>query len=158
MIALSDRAEEIGLGPAMAEGTAVRTPFGWQRVEALRPGDLVTTMDGGAVPVRDISRREVPWAGSFAPAALSGREGPVLVTPDARVLRRSDRGAEVMVRASDLGEASRPATERFLRYVSLTLDRAHLVSVGGCWMETRAPTPGPVLRPRADVAPIAGAA
>jgi hypothetical protein len=35
-----------------------------------------------------------------------------------------------------------------VRYVDLTLERAHLVRAGGYWVETRAPMPGPVTRQR----------
>lgn len=147
-LALSDRAEDFGPGPALAEGTPLRTPVGWRKVEDLRPGDLVLTADEGPVPLRDISRRELPWAGSYAPSRLEGETGPVLVSQAARVLVRvPGMRHEGLAGACEVGEAATP-TARFLRYIDVSFDRAHLVNAGGHWIETRAPTPGPVSRPR----------
>jgi len=45
--------------PCYAAGTAIRTPRGEMPVEALSPGDLVTTIDGAAKPIRWIGHRQV---------------------------------------------------------------------------------------------------
>jgi hypothetical protein len=46
------------------EGTMIATPDGQKAVETLRPGDLVLTLDGAAMPVRWIGH--APVAGLFA--------------------------------------------------------------------------------------------
>jgi len=156
LLALSDRAEDIGLGPALAEGTPVRTPDGWRSIEELRPGDPVLTADGGAMALRDISRRELPMAGSFAPATLMSETGPVRIAPGARVLVPGpSRGQETLVRAGDLGTSAQVGLDKLVRYFELQLDRAHLIDAGGYWVETRAPAPGPVARPRSSAQPVA---
>jgi len=152
MMALSDRAEDIGFGASLAAGSPVRTPFGWRPVEDLRPGDLVNTADGGAVAVREIARRVLPWSGSFAPVALDAAKGPVHVSPKVRVLVPGNRpGREVLVKSAEISGSAEPPAARFLTYVDPMLDRAHLINVGGLWIETRAPAPGPVTRQSALV-------
>jgi hypothetical protein len=54
--------------PCFAEGTRLRTPRGDVAVEALAPGDLVATAEGGVAPVRWIGRREVACDALARPA------------------------------------------------------------------------------------------
>ncbi len=49
----------INLLICLARGTLVETPYGAQRIERLRVGDLVSTLDDGPQPVRWIGSRKV---------------------------------------------------------------------------------------------------
>ena len=53
------------------EGTLIATPLGEVAIEALKVGDLVTTVEGGAEPVRWIGRRSFPAVGRFAPVVFA---------------------------------------------------------------------------------------
>lgn len=53
-----------------AQGTQIRTPNGDVAVERLNSGDLVSTMDNGAQPVRWIQGRTSPAIDAFAPVAF----------------------------------------------------------------------------------------
>lgn len=50
----------LGVPPCFLPGTRIATPDGETPVEALRPGDLVRTIDHGAQPLLWIGRREEP--------------------------------------------------------------------------------------------------
>jgi hypothetical protein len=83
--------------PCFATGTRIATPSGLRRVEALRPGDLVLTLDGAA-PVVWLGRRAVDcrrhadprevWPVRLAPHALGpgAPARPLLLSPDHAVL------------------------------------------------------------------------
>ncbi|MDJ0640441.1 MAG: Hint domain-containing protein [Paracoccaceae bacterium] len=71
-------------------GTAILTPSGERRVETIRPGDLVVTLDNGPQPVRWIGQKTVPASGVLAPIRfLKGTVGnhrDLLVSPQHRML------------------------------------------------------------------------
>ena len=48
--------------PCFLPGTLILTPLGERRIEDLRPGDLVETMDDGPQPVVDLLRTRIPAA------------------------------------------------------------------------------------------------
>lgn len=86
-----------GLGPAPAarpeclvEGTLVRTPKGDVAVEALRPGDLVVTADGAALPLRWRGSWEGVAQGEWAPILLEagtvGNPRALCVSPNHRLM------------------------------------------------------------------------
>ncbi|WP_051539585.1 Hint domain-containing protein [Sulfitobacter sp. 20_GPM-1509m] len=54
-----------------AEGTLIRTPDGDRAVETLSVGDMVTTLDSGAQPVRWIKGRMVPAIGDMRPVRIA---------------------------------------------------------------------------------------
>ena len=56
--------------PCFTPGTLITTPEGPRRVEEIRVGDLVTTMDHGPQPVRWIGRRTVGAMDGFAPVRI----------------------------------------------------------------------------------------
>lgn len=73
-----------------AEGTAVKTPQGERRIEALKQGDLVVTFDNGPQPIRWIGKRTVRATGSLAPIRFAkgsiGNHRDLLVSPSHRML------------------------------------------------------------------------
>ena len=72
------------------EGTAIQTPAGERRIETLRPGDMVLTMDDGPQPVRWIGRSTVRATGNLAPIRFAkgtmGNHRDLLVSPQHRML------------------------------------------------------------------------
>lgn len=88
-IGLSDRIEPVGLSIGVAAGTPVETPDGLRPVERLRLGDMVMTSQG-AMPLRWMTRREVPALGAFRPihlrAPYHGLSHDILVAPDHRLV------------------------------------------------------------------------
>lgn len=73
-------------------GTEIRTPAGDRRIEDINPGDLVSTLDHGPVPVLWCARSVVPAIGRAAPVTLAagvlGGSSPLTVSPQHRVLTR----------------------------------------------------------------------
>jgi hypothetical protein len=71
-------------------GTLIETPDGMQLIEDLCVGDLVTTMDDGAQPIRLIARDRFRAVGDFAPIRFAigaiGNDAPLLVSPQHRML------------------------------------------------------------------------
>ena len=142
-------------------GTLIDTPDGPRTVEALRPGDLVCTLDGGPQPVRWIGQRTLSprdlraksrhRAIVFEPGAL----GPNLprrrlsVSPQHRILRTGWKCElyfgthEVLVPAHRLvngssiymGEAGNSVT-----YVHFMFDAHHVVWAEGVAAESFLPT------------------
>lgn len=79
-----------------AEGTFIRTPHGERRIEALRPGDSVLTLDRGAQPVRWIGRKTVSASGALAPVRFApgaaGNYRDLFVSPEHRMLLTAASG------------------------------------------------------------------
>lgn len=71
-------------------GTAIQTPAGERRIEALRAGDLVLTLDHGPQPVRWIGKKTVRATGNLAPVRFAkgsvGNHRDLLVSPQHRML------------------------------------------------------------------------
>ncbi|OAN85046.1 hypothetical protein A8B78_05985 [Jannaschia sp. EhC01] len=71
-------------------GSRLLTPKGLVPVEALRPGDLVSTLDCGAMPLRWTGKRRVRGVGPLAPvkipAGWNGLMRDLLVSPQHRML------------------------------------------------------------------------
>lgn len=106
--------------PCFTAGTLIRTPGGLRAVEDLKAGDLVTTADRGAQPIRWIKARHIPpWALNALPrlrpiriaAGALGNGSPrndLLISPQHRILVRSKitkrmfDAAEVLVAAKHL--------------------------------------------------------
>lgn len=78
-----------------AKGMRIRTPDGQRRVEALKVGDLVNTVDHGPQPIRWIGARTVDADETLAPIRFEpGAMGlrntrPLIVSPQHRLLMRS---------------------------------------------------------------------
>jgi Hint domain len=80
---------------AFALGTRIDTPDGPRPVEALRPGDLISTLDNGSQPLRWIGRRwvsppEMALREDLRPlrleAGVLGNDRALLISPRHRVL------------------------------------------------------------------------
>lgn len=79
--------------PARAPWIGQRTPIATVRGAVLaghlQPGDLVCTADGGPLPLRRVSRLDLPSCGSFAPVILRapffGASNDLLVSSDQRI-------------------------------------------------------------------------
>jgi len=76
--------------PCFTAGTLIETPDGDVRIEDLEIGDLVTTKDHGAQPIRWTGRRSVVGGGAFAPilfkAGSIGNTRDLRVSPQHRML------------------------------------------------------------------------
>jgi hypothetical protein len=135
--------------PCFVAGTLIATPDGDRRVETLRPGDMVTTKDEGAQPLRWIGSRQIEAQGEFAPihirANTLGQHRDLLVSP----LHRDNLAellfgeVEVLVAARDLVN-DHSTTRRaggMVSYVHLLFDRHQVVFSAG--LETESFLPGP---------------
>ncbi len=73
-----------------AAGTAIETPSGERRIEKLRAGDLVLTLDNGPQKIRWIGKKTVPATGALAPIKFIrgtiGNHRDLLVSPQHRIL------------------------------------------------------------------------
>lgn len=71
-------------------GTAIQTPHGERRIETLKAGDQVLTLDNGPRPIRWIGRRTVRATGDLAPIRFAkgaiGNHRDLLVSPQHRIL------------------------------------------------------------------------
>lgn len=95
-----------------AAGTLIDTPDGARPVETLRPGDLVSTLDHGAMGLawcgRQVSRGDGPAAPVRIAGGVLGNDRPLVLSQQHRVLVRTDHwhdfepGTEVLVPAKAL--------------------------------------------------------
>lgn len=135
-------------------GTLIETPAGLRPVEALRAGDLVTTLDDGPQTLRWVGSRSVDTRDSdnLRPVRIrAGALGPgmpsadLLVSPQHRILvrsaiaRRMFDSDEVLVAAKQLLalpgiEVVEDAGE--IDYVHLLFDRHQLVTSNGAVTES----------------------
>ena len=150
----STKISHIDLGGTVvcfAEGTLIETQVGPRPIEALRPGDMVLTLDAGYQPLRWSGRTEVPAEGKLAPIVIEAgvlkNETDLVVSPQHAILLDDWRAElfygekDVLVRAVDLlGQAgvSRRTGGR-IAYHHILFDAHHLVNVGGQWCESLYP-------------------
>lgn len=142
-------------------GTLIDTPEGKRPVEALAPGDWVTTRDDGAQQILWTGGRAMTGARLYAMPELRpvriragafgiGRpEGDLLVSPQHRMLLRGAQARalfnedEVLVRACDLVDGRAVRIEQGLprlRYIHILLSRHQVLWANG--METESFHPG----------------
>ncbi len=133
-------------------GTRILTPDGERPIEDLRPGDLVTTRDNGAQPIRWIGFSRAAARGTLAPVRLArgalGRGLPrrdLLVSRQHRMLlcspvvERMFGTKEVLVPAIKLlglTGASVEDTGRSVDYFHLLTDRHEIIFAEGAPSET----------------------
>lgn len=133
-------------------GTPILTPDGYRVVEDLIAGDLVSTMDDGAQPIRWISKRRAFGIGSFAPVEITtgamGNSKAVRVSQQHRVLVQNAHaelmfgGSEVFVPARAL--LGRPGIRLVsgarVHYHHLLLDKHAVLDCAGIPMESFLPS------------------
>ncbi len=148
-LAVSNQVEPIGPMPALCPQTPVQTPQGMRPVGTLQRGDLVTTLNGDAVPVLQTLRKTLPARGSFQPARLRapyfGLTQDIVVTPEARLVVGGTQveylfGAEhVLVPVKHLTSAASAKFEgdhRLVTYVQLLLPDHEPILAGGTALES----------------------
>jgi Hint domain len=135
-------------------GTKVDTPDGPRLVEALRAGDLVTTLGNGSQVLRWIGRRQVSLAAllmspelrpvEFA-AGVIGNLGPLRVSPQHRVLLNDWRAQvyfgedEVLIPAKAMinGQTIRQVLPpEGVTYLHLLFDRHEIIVTDGALSES----------------------
>lgn len=138
-----------------AEGTHIATPDGPIAIEALRPGDLVNTMDHGAVPIRWVRSDTQPLedeAIDAKPVLISagslghGRpSADMIVSPQHRIFV----GGQGQLDALFTTEAFAPAKaltglpgirhmngRQSIQWVHFVCDAHEIVLANGCWSES----------------------
>lgn len=143
--------------PCFVAGSMIDTPTGPVRVEDLRPGDLVLTLDNGAQPIRWVGSREIEARDQFAPIRISagsyGADADVFLSPQHRVLVRDVWAellfgdSEVLVKAKDLVNGttvSREESSDTVTYVHLLFDQHNIITSNGLLSESY--LPGPMMR------------
>ncbi|WP_227286323.1 MULTISPECIES: Hint domain-containing protein [Paracoccaceae] len=147
--ALATHDVPVGPAPCFQAGTPINTPAGPVRVEDLRPGMVVDTLDRGPQVVRWAGRREVLCLGSMAPVVLrapyfgltrdctvSAQHRLLMDGTDVEYLFGEER---VFVRARDLVNgisARRDHTRPTRVFHHFLLDDHDCVMVGRCRLET----------------------
>lgn len=127
--------------------TLIRTPQGERPVEALRPGDLVSTRDGGAQPVVWTGRRRIGGGLLYAlpqlrPVRVGMPGRSVLVSPQHLVLVHGDVARnlfgtpEVMVPAGLLPRARVDHVVTEVTYIHVALPAHHAVWANGVPVES----------------------
>ena len=121
-------------------GQRVRTAAGLRRVEDLRPGDLVWTLDHGFQPLRHLIRHAGRGPLLHLPADLTGADRAILLSPQHRVLLSSPRlhlwtgAAEALAPALALRPWGAPAGPGPV--VNLVFDRHEIIAVEGLCVES----------------------
>lgn len=129
-------------------GTLIDAPGGARPVEDFVAGDLVTTRDHGALPLRWIARRTVDGTNGFAPVRFApgaiGNHSALLVSQQHRILIQHPVAEllfdtpEVLVAAKALcglpGIDLGPETE--ITYSHLMFDSHQIVRSNGVWTES----------------------
>lgn len=116
-----------------ARGTLIATPRGQRRIEDLRPGDKVTTLDNGAQQILWMGSKTVLGVGASAPLVIQpgvlDNERALAVSPQHRIMIRSAQAEihfgqpEVWVPAKSLigGAGIRVQNQREVTYYHLLL-------------------------------------
>jgi hypothetical protein len=132
--------------PCFLPGTRIATPSGEVPVETLRPGDMVLTADGRAVPVRFLGRQTV-----FARFAPPERANPIRIMAGALAEKVPARDlfvspnhgivvdgvlafASALVNGSTIAQVPPPA-ERFA-YYAIETEGHEVILAEGCPAET----------------------
>ncbi|MGJ8617105.1 MAG: Hint domain-containing protein [Sulfitobacter sp.] len=132
-------------------GTMIDTPDGPKPIEDLKVGDMVTTLDHGAQPIRLITRDRFWAIGDFAPirfdAGAIGNDAPLVVSPQHRMLITGWQAElyfgqnEVLVAAKHLvnGSSITHVTGGTVEYIHLMFDQHQIVFGGGVPSESYFP-------------------
>lgn len=135
-------------------GARIATDEGLIAVEALRPGDLVVTLDHGSQPLRWVAHRAVASQGAHAavsiPAGTFGDHGALRVSPQHRLLMSGWQAelycgeGEVLVKAAHLVRAGLLRQDHSgcpVTYYHLLFDQHEIVNAEGLWSESYFPGP-----------------
>lgn len=138
--------------PCFVERTVIETSSGGLPIEALRPRDLIATLDNGLQPLRAIRRSRVnpltllltPRARPVAFPAMPGHD-PLLLSSSHRIMLRSASAhllfdtAEVLVSAQNAGRrlgAKQSASLAPVVYYHLLFDNHEIIRANGYWCES----------------------
>lgn len=133
------------------KGTGILTPVGERRIESLRPGDLVQTLDDGLQPIKWVGAHTVRATGVLAPVRFGrgviGNHRDLLVSPRHRMLCSGDATeaafgeAEVLAPAKSLVDDFRVtrAYGGIVTYVHMLFDRHQIVVANGSASESFLP-------------------
>lgn len=144
--------------PCFLEGTKLDTPGGPRRVETLKAGDLVTTLDDGPQALIwrgyvQVSRAAVLSDPRLRPVRVEAKGGSLYVSPQHRLLVSDWRaqiacGGDVLVAAKHLAEAGQahPMADRDLpssgiTYWHILFETHQLVTSNGILSESFRPGP-----------------
>ncbi len=141
--------------PCLVAGTLIDTPQGGRLVEQLRPGDLVTTLGGGAAPVAWTAQRRLDAAALAADPGLCpiriragalGNWHDLLVSPQHRIALGTQAEPGGFAPASWLacdGDGRFRVSRRrsAVTYVHLLLPRHAVIRAEGAWVESFYPGP-----------------
>lgn len=131
-----------------AKGTRILTPEGYRRIEDLKIGDRVMTLDSGHQPIRWIGRRTTAARGNaapirFAPGAI-GNEQALALSPNHRLLVRGSAvellfcEPEMLVPAKYLvdGVDITPVFGGVVTYLHLLFDQHEIIWAEGVLTES----------------------
>lgn len=149
-LSVSNKVEPVGITPSIAGASLIDTPIGRVPINALNCGDLVSTLDNGAQPIRWICQRTVPTRGLFQPLRLRapffGLQQDVLVAPEQRLVFENTEieylfGVEsVLVEARHLANninvIREPETVDSIQLFQLLFDNHEIINVAGCEMDS----------------------
>jgi hypothetical protein len=127
--------------PCFLAGAPILTPSGYQRIETLTEGDMVTTSDGRSVAIQRVKRTLVTAGPSVDPYVIpKGRFGAtrrLLISPNHKV--QTDEGSG-MVEAKDLGLQQEAQSGQFIYYnLELPSWSTDKMVVAGVTVESLAP-------------------
>lgn len=135
--------------PCFTPGTKIETDQGPVRVERLRPGDMVRTVDNGFQPIRwfgarRLSRNELQRAPHLRPVVIRkgalGNTREMRVSPQHGFLLETDSG-EQLIRAKHLAEHYGPGvavedtSDVSVRYIHLLFDQHEVIFSDGAKSE-----------------------
>ncbi len=132
-------------------GTLIETPDGPRLIEDLRVGDLITTMDDGAQPIRMVTRDQFRASDDFAPIRFAvgaiGNDVPLVVSPQHRMLITGWQAelyfgeGEVLVAAKHLvnNDTVTRVCGGMVEYIHLMFDHHQIVFGGGVPSESYYP-------------------
>ncbi|MBR9820513.1 MAG: hypothetical protein GYB51_05890 [Rhodobacteraceae bacterium] len=132
-------------------GSMISTPDGRRRVESLRPGDMVSTLDNGAQRVLWTGRRRVAGDGRLAPIEIRpgvlGNLLPVRVAASQQLVLKDPAiamlfgGDEAVVAARHLldGTRVRRAPQRLVEHVLLVTEGYQVLDQGDFGLECAEP-------------------
>lgn len=141
-----------GRAVCFAAGTLIATPKGDCRVEALRRGDLVQTLDGGAQPVLWVGGGSVLVSGESLPVRIAagtlGAARDLQVSGQHLILFRNTAAEllfgedEVLIAAKDLvglAGITQDTTPRIMGYYHVLMAHHHLLMADGVASESLHP-------------------